>query len=157
MENASKALLIAAAVLIVILLVAFAMKMFSSTENVSGKTTEASDIMSVENASTAIDIQFSKYSGEQKGTVVKQMLKEVAEYNKTHGKYGVPGDTTTNYVRKIAVGIQGAGSNTGWNVISGTYYNSIEDEKIYIVRTMKNRGKGIDYESHIYRIEIKPK
>lgn len=36
MENASKALLIAAAVLIVILLIAFGMKIFNSTEDTSG-------------------------------------------------------------------------------------------------------------------------
>ena len=39
MENASKALLIAAAVLIVILLIAFGMKIFNSTGNVSGQAT----------------------------------------------------------------------------------------------------------------------
>lgn len=40
MENASKALLIAAAVLIVILLIAFGMKIFNSTGNVSGQATD---------------------------------------------------------------------------------------------------------------------
>lgn len=40
MENASKALLIAAAVLIVILLIAFGMRIFNSTSNVSGQATE---------------------------------------------------------------------------------------------------------------------
>ena len=37
MENASKALLIAAAVLIVILLIAFGMRIFNSTSDVSGQ------------------------------------------------------------------------------------------------------------------------
>lgn len=40
MENASKALLIAAAVLIVILLIAFGMRIFNSTGNVSGQATD---------------------------------------------------------------------------------------------------------------------
>ena len=39
MENASKALLIAAAVLIVILLIAFGMRIFTSTSDVSGQAT----------------------------------------------------------------------------------------------------------------------
>lgn len=39
MENASKALLIAAAVLIVILLIAFGMRIFNSTSDVSGQAT----------------------------------------------------------------------------------------------------------------------
>lgn len=39
MENATKALLIAAAVLIVILLIAFGMRIFTSTSDVSGQAT----------------------------------------------------------------------------------------------------------------------
>ena len=39
MENATKALLIAAAVLIVILLIAFGMRIFNSTSDVSGQAT----------------------------------------------------------------------------------------------------------------------
>ena len=39
MENASKALLIAAAVLIVILLIAFGMRIFNSTSDVSAQAT----------------------------------------------------------------------------------------------------------------------
>ena len=39
MENATKALLIAAAVLIVILLIAFVMRIFNSTSDVSGQAT----------------------------------------------------------------------------------------------------------------------
>ena len=40
MENASKALLIAAAVLIVILLIAFGMRIFNSTSDVSGQASD---------------------------------------------------------------------------------------------------------------------
>lgn len=40
MENATKALLIAAAVLIVILLIAFGMRIFNSTSDVSGQAQE---------------------------------------------------------------------------------------------------------------------
>lgn len=40
MENASKALLIAAAVLIVILLIAFGMRIFNSTSDVSGQASQ---------------------------------------------------------------------------------------------------------------------
>lgn len=43
MENASKALLIAAAVLIVILLIAFGMRIFNSTGNTSSKATETGE------------------------------------------------------------------------------------------------------------------
>lgn len=46
MENASKALLIAAAVLIVILLIAFGMRIFTSTSNVSGQATDTGKALS---------------------------------------------------------------------------------------------------------------
>lgn len=45
MENATKALLIAAAVLIVILLIAFGMRIFNSTADVSGKATSTGETL----------------------------------------------------------------------------------------------------------------
>lgn len=48
MENATKALLIAAAVLIAILLIAFGMKIFSSTSNVSGQASSTGQQISTE-------------------------------------------------------------------------------------------------------------
>ena len=45
MENASKALLIAAAVLIVILLIAFGMRIFSSASDVSGEATQTGNAL----------------------------------------------------------------------------------------------------------------
>ena len=58
MENASKALLIAAAVLIVILLIAFGMRIFNSTSDVSGKATDTGTQLSNQTgiaANSAID------------------------------------------------------------------------------------------------------
>ena len=46
MENASKALLIAAAVLIVILLIAFGMRIFNSTSDVSGQASDTGATLS---------------------------------------------------------------------------------------------------------------
>lgn len=46
MENATKALLIAAAVLIVILLIAFGMRIFNSTADVSGQATQTGQALS---------------------------------------------------------------------------------------------------------------
>lgn len=46
MENATKALLIAAAVLIVILLIAFGMRIFTSTSDVSGQATSTGQELS---------------------------------------------------------------------------------------------------------------
>ena len=53
MENATKALLIAAAVLIVILLIAFGMKIFNSTSNVSGQATSTGKALGNQAAAAA--------------------------------------------------------------------------------------------------------
>ena len=106
MENASKALLIAAAVLIVIALIAFSVQVFNSTKDVTEDVTPTADWMTLKTTVAAIDVQFSKYNGNQKGTTVKQMLEEVSSYNKSHGTYSASGDdSTTQLKRKIAVQI----------------------------------------------------
>lgn len=57
MENASKALLIAAAVLIVILLIAFGVQILNSTDDVSGSAQEVGDQLTTQagQASTAVN------------------------------------------------------------------------------------------------------
>lgn len=57
MENASKALLIAAAVLIVILLIAFGMRIFNSTSDVSGQATETGAQLSNQTSQAASSAQ----------------------------------------------------------------------------------------------------
>lgn len=57
MENASKALLIAAAVLIVILLIAFGMRIFNSTSDVSGQATETGTQISNQTSQAASSAQ----------------------------------------------------------------------------------------------------
>lgn len=55
MENASKALLIAAAVLIVILLIAFGMNVMNSTSDVSGQAEQVGDALSTQTDGAATD------------------------------------------------------------------------------------------------------
>ena len=62
MENASKALLIAAAVLIVILLIAFGMRIFNSTSNVSGQAQSTGQEISKQ-TQTASESAISSISG----------------------------------------------------------------------------------------------
>ena len=57
MENASKALLIAAAVLIVILLIAFGMRIFNSTSDVSGQATSTGTQLSNQTTQAASSAQ----------------------------------------------------------------------------------------------------
>ncbi len=65
MENATKALLIAAAVLIVILLIAFGMRIFTSTSDVSGQADQTGKQLSTQtnSASTAANEALSGIGG----------------------------------------------------------------------------------------------
>lgn len=56
MENASKALLIAAAVLIVILIIAFAMKVLNSTKDVSGSASDVGSAITNQSNQVADDV-----------------------------------------------------------------------------------------------------
>lgn len=78
MENASKALLIAAAVLIVILIIAFGMKIFNSTGDTSG---QAEDLASSQQMQT-FNAQFTGYLGTNRaGTTVRNLQAIVASSN----------------------------------------------------------------------------
>ena len=75
MENASKALIIAGAILLAILLISLGILIFSQAQDVvqnSGMT--QAEI-------TAFNSKWSKYEGDQKGSVVKAMMQEVMASN----------------------------------------------------------------------------
>lgn len=80
MENASKALLIAGAILIVILLIAVGMLVYSQSRSVidTGVAQMSSTEISMFNA------QFNEYSGKQKGSSVKALLQAVIANNETY-------------------------------------------------------------------------
>ncbi|MEI3396057.1 MAG: hypothetical protein V8R82_10395 [Clostridia bacterium] len=77
MENASKALIIAGAILLAILLISLGIMIFNQaqdTVNNSGMT--QAEI-------TAFNNKFLKYEGTQKGSVVKSLINEVLATNQT--------------------------------------------------------------------------
>lgn len=80
MENASKALLIAGAVLIVIVLISVGMMIVNSSQDV---TDQVGDI-TTNQAITTFNQQFNKYQGNQKGSAVKTLLQEIATNNSTN-------------------------------------------------------------------------
>ena len=86
MENASKALLIAASVLIAIALIAIGIRILSAT---SGVTTQVDRVSSTLEASI-FNSQFTKYEGNQKGSDVKALLRLVINSN-TRGDNGIIG------------------------------------------------------------------
>ena len=69
MENASKALLIAAAVLIVILIIAFGMKIFNSTGDTSADAVEVGEAMA--SKSTSATLQLMQGNNKSKEDVLK--------------------------------------------------------------------------------------
>lgn len=70
MENATKALLIAASVLIVIVLIAVGIRILGSSQGVTNEVGEISDTMSV----STYNSQFTDYVGTQTGAQVKSVL-----------------------------------------------------------------------------------
>lgn len=84
MENASKALLIAGAILIVIILISVGMLIVNSTRDI---TDQAGDMASTQ-ATQAFNAQFTKYNGSQKGTAVKSLYETVRASNAVAAQSG---------------------------------------------------------------------
>ena len=75
MENASKALIIAGAILLAILLISLGIMIFNQAQDtVSNSGMSEAQI-------TAFNNKFLKYEGNQKGTMVKSMIQEVLATN----------------------------------------------------------------------------
>lgn len=79
MENASKALLIAGAVLIVILLIAVGMKIFNSSSSTADQVDTNMQTVEI----TTFNNKFLQYAGKQSGTQVKALINVVIAHNAT--------------------------------------------------------------------------
>lgn len=102
MENATKALIIAASVLIVIVLIAVGIKILGSAQGVTNdvdRVTEAT-------GQAYFNSQYTDYAGIQKGTQVKAVLNKAAASCRT--------DST----RKVTVTMGGATYNTSSGISS---------------------------------------
>ena len=75
MENASKALIIAGAILLAILLISLGIIIFSQAQDTINNSGMSQAELQTFNQ------QFVKYEGSQKGTVVKSMMQEVLAVN----------------------------------------------------------------------------
>ena len=94
MENASKALIIAGAILLAILLISLGIMIFNQAQD----TVNNSGMSQAE--ISAFNNKFLKYEGTQKGSVVKSMINEVLSSNAD----------ANNSSRKVKV--QGGGNST---------------------------------------------
>lgn len=90
MENASKALLIAAAVLIVILLIAFGMRIFNSTGDTSGQAEQTASSTSMQ----TFNAQFTAYKGKITGTSFRNLVSVVNTSNKGNPQHIVTMDAS---------------------------------------------------------------
>ena len=119
MENASKALLIAAAVLIVILLIAFGMRILNSTGDTSGQAEDLSQSTQMQ----TFNAQFTGYLGSNRNASTVRNLQAIVNSSNTRNsqhqvKITVPTggikdgsvytveatyDTTTSYITAITV------------------------------------------------------
>ncbi len=92
MENATKALLISAAVLIAIVLIAVSIKILSSTQGVSEEVGSVTDAT----GKAIFNSQFTDYEGTQTGTEVRALLnKVVATWNSSSTRHIQVNDCTS--------------------------------------------------------------
>jgi len=116
MENASKALLIAGAVLIVILLIGVGMMVFNgSKENVdAAMTTVSAQQIQVFNG------QFAAYEGEQTGANVRALNQAVKASNAKNTSYVISIVDASN----TAIDMSTLSSSSKYNVKFSDYYTS---------------------------------
>lgn len=107
MENASKALIIAGAILLAILLISLGIMIFNQAQD----TVTNSGMSEAE--VTAFNNKFLKYEGNQKGTMVKSLIQEVLASNAN----------TNNAERQVT--LNGATAPKTTNVKSNNTYSVI--------------------------------
>ena len=104
MENASKALIIAGAILLSILLISLGIMIFTQAQDVvtgSGMT---------EAQISAFNDKFVKYEGKRKGTMVKSLIQDVLATNSSSGD---------NDDIKVYVAAKGTNAPTDWTHTGG--------------------------------------
>lgn len=119
MENASKALLIAGAILIAILLIGIAMMVFSNINGMTGIASQQVDQMEV----SAFNRQFEQYAGERvSGSNVKALISNINASNATYA------DDESRQI-KLTTGSETGITATSWTAgnpvkITGTIGNN---------------------------------
>ena len=113
MENASKALIIAGAILLAILLISLGIMIYNQAQEVV--TGSGMD----EAAKTAFNSKFLKYEGKQKGTMVKALIQEVLANN-----------TSENAQAKVKLKGAGNPSETEAPITSGVVRNTTYTVKL---------------------------
>ncbi len=119
MENASKALLIAGAILIVILLIGIGMLIYSKSTGVVDVATNAMNSQEIQ----AFNSSFISYEGSQKGSTVRALISAIIANNGTH---------TSDESKQISL-VTGAGAGTKDANDMATYSSGINTQQTYTV------------------------
>ncbi len=114
MENATKALMIAGAVLLVILIIGIGMLIYNRSNDVIGQGTKKLDAIKVQQFNST----FSPYEGKQSGSNVKALIGEIITHNARMTQ-----DDTTEYL--IELELKGGSGSSG----SGSSGSSTSDSK----------------------------
>lgn len=117
MENASKALIIAGAILLAILLISLGILIFNQAQD----TVNNSGMSQAE--ITAFNNKFLKYEGKQKGSVVKSMINEVIASN----------SDASNANRKITVNNSDPAPSSGVSESSPSKFDSGKTYNVVLV------------------------
>lgn len=135
MENASKALLIAGAILIVIVLISIGMAIVNSSKDVIDEVGHST----ADNAVTVFNSTFSSYEGTQKGASVRSLLQAISTSNATN-------KNTSG--RLISVTVGSLTAETDSSKITGESSNIVTSAKYKVVMS------GIDSDGYINAITI---
>ena len=117
MENASKALIIAGAILLSILIIALGVFVFNQAKSAVGNTGLSDQEVA------AFNSKFDSYEGKQKGSSVKALINTVRNYNKSAESGEIinilPGTAPTNITDQLT---DDSGVNYSASIISSNMY-----------------------------------
>ena len=120
MENASKALIIAGAILLAILLISVGIMIFNQAQDtITNSGMSEAEI-------TAFNNKFLKYEGKQKGTIVKSLVQEVLSSN------------SNNAERKVKM--KGTAVGAGATSTESPTTSGIDNNKTYNVKITYANG-----------------
>ena len=130
MENASKALIIAGAILLSILIITLGIMIYSKAQD----TINNSGMSQAE--VQAFNEKFTKYAGSQRGSSVRSLIQEVVASNGDEGNQDINRQITVS--GKAGVSVSGSGSTSGSTSGNQAYTNvsglsTIKNTKTYTV------------------------
>lgn len=136
MENASKALIIAGAILIAILLISVGMMVLGSADEIVGGAKESMDAQQIQ----MFNSEFENYRGQQRGSSVRQLMSKVKASNASHDdQHQVTVESTITGVTKAVEGEGVDPDSVSNNVRPTTTYTVTitSDPKSALIKSIK--------------------